>query len=391
MKTARHAPHLRQENIIYLAVWTLLFAAPVLSLYVRATNYSGMQFDWHEVLFVWSKFSIYLLLFLLHNFLLAPLLIRGSSSAGQPGSRAGSHLRIAYFAITTVVLATFSIYQCTNKPHHVHHPHIAQTDIPARQADTPPPPPQDAPPHHLPPPIIGEHDILGIVILILMFIANLGVKVYYKSGEDHKRMEQLERQNLTQQLEYLRLQINPHFFMNTLNNIHALIDINPTKAQETIVKLSNIMRFVLYEGNKQYVPLVRELDFIADYMKLMKLRYTDDVRITLNLPANIPDRNIPPLILTTFIENAFKHGVSYQRETYIHVTISIDDDTLLFTCRNTRNQNTPDTQPKGGMGLANVRKRLDLLYADSYRLQIHPEAGTYTVLLTIPLIKNLKL
>lgn len=368
----------RPENLIYTTVWTLLFAAPMLSLYVRTANETDVRFNWHEVFFVWSKLSLYLLLFLIHNFFLAPLLTDRHRQK-----------RMAYFSIMALVLAAFTMYQCSNRPSHIHtrHLHTEQVDIHAF-------PPPDIPsthqrrPPHLPPPVIGEHDILSVIVLVLMFMANLGSKAYFKSKEDRKRMDLLERQNLSSQLEYLRLQISPHFFMNTLNNIHALIDINPAKAQETIVELSKIMRFVLYEGNNQYVPLTRELDFIANYMKLMKLRYTDNVRINLQLPHRIPDSQIPPLLLTTFIENAFKHGVSYRRETFIQVNISIDDDTLLFTCSNTRNQATSHRMPAdsgGGMGLTNVRKRLDLLYPDTYRLEIHEQSDTYTVLLTIPL------
>ncbi|MBP3688734.1 MAG: histidine kinase [Bacteroidaceae bacterium] len=378
MKAIQLARQSRQENLIYLAVWTLLFAAPILSLYVRTANETDVRFNWHEVFFVWSKLSLYLLLFLLHNFFLAPLLTDRHRQK-----------RMAYFSIMALVLAAFTMYQCSNRPSPIHtrHLHTEQVDIHAF-------PPPDIPsthqrrPPHLPPPVIGEHDILSVIVLVLMFMANLGSKAYFKSKEDRKRMDLLERQNLSSQLEYLRLQISPHFFMNTLNNIHALIDINPAKAQETIVELSKIMRFVLYEGNNQYVPLTRELDFIANYMKLMKLRYTDNVRINLQLPHRIPDSQIPPLLLTTFIENAFKHGVSYRRETFIQVNISIDDDTLLFTCSNTRNQATSHRMPVdsgGGMGLTNVRKRLDLLYPDTYRLEIHEQSDTYTVLLTIPL------
>ena len=368
----------RPENLIYTTVWTLLFAAPILSLYIRTANGVSIRFNWHEVIFVWSKLSLYLLLFLLHDIFLAPLLMQGDR-----------HKRIAYLSVMTLILASFTMYQCSDRPSpiHIRHLHTEQVDIHAF-------PPPDMPsarhrqPPHMPPPVIGEHDILSVIVLILMFVANIGIKAYFKNMEDRKRMYQLERQNLSSQLEYLRLQINPHFFMNTLNNIHALIDINPVKAQKTIVELSKIMRFVLYEGNNQYVPLTRELDFIANYMQLMKLRYTDNVRINLQLPHRIPDSQIPPLLLTTFIENAFKHGVSYRRETFIQVNISIDDDTLLFTCSNTRNQATSHRMPAdsgGGMGLTNVRKRLDLLYPDTYRLEIHEQSDTYTVLLTIPL------
>ena len=365
----------RQENLIYLAVWGMLFAAPLLSLYVRTVSDTNLVFDWTEVFIVWRKFIPFLLLFLIHNFLLAPLLVHG-------------HKRIVYFSVMAVIIAAFTFYQCTKRPkggaHRAPRP-------PMEMRDRREPPPFDRPrpraEHRpdMPPPIIGEHDILAVVVLILMFGANLGIKGYFRARDDRKRLAALEKQNLEQQLEYLRYQINPHFFMNTLNNIHALVDIDPAKAQETIVELSKMMRYVLYEKgeSQQGVPLTKELEFIRTYVKLMQLRYTEKVKITLNLPHEVPDRQIPSLILVTFIENAFKHGVSYQRESFIEMTVEVQDDHLHFTCRNSK-ADVPNQQ-KGGVGLANVRKRLDLLYDHNYTLSIHDDPQVYTVDLTLPL------
>ena len=238
-----------------------------------------------------------------------------------------------------------------------------------------------------PPPIVGERDILAIVVLLLMFGANLGIKVYFRSRDDRKRLAALERENLEQQLEYLRYQINPHFFMNTLNNIHALVDIDPEQAKDTILELSKMMRFVLYEGNKQSVPLSRELDFVRHYVALMQLRYTDKVRITLDLPTEVPDCQIPPLILITFIENAFKHGVSYQHASFVEVTVVVEDGQLRFSCRNSKSEKS--NEEKGGVGLENVRKRLHLLFDHDYTLRLRDQADVYSVELTLPIkLKN---
>ena len=385
----------KQENLIYLAVWGLLFAAPLLSLYVRTVNDSSLAFDWTEVFLVWRKFAVYLLLFLVHNFLLAPLLVH-------------RHKRVAYFSIVVVVLMAFTLYQCNSRPQGgelmghrppmEHRPPMGHKP-PMEQMGRHEPPPFDEhgprPGHRpdMPPPFMGEHDILAIVVLILMFAANLGIKSYFRSRDDRKRLAELEHENLEQQLEYLRYQINPHFFMNTLNNIHALVDIDPEKAKDTILELSKMMRFVLYEGNKQSVPLVRELDFIRHYITLMQLRYTDKVRIDSNLPSEVPDRQIPPLILITFIENAFKHGISYQHESFIEVQMAVEGDELRFECRNSMAEISNEERlrigasagTKGGVGLANVRKRLNLLYGKDYALRIHNNADVYSVELMLPL------
>ena len=237
----------------------------------------------------------------------------------------------------------------------------------------------------LPPPIVGERDIMAVVVLILIFSANLGIKFYFKTRDDRKRLAELEKQNLEQQLEYLRYQINPHFFMNTLNNIHALVDIDPEKAKDTILELSKMMRYVLYEGNKQGVPLSRELDFIRHYIALMRLHYTDKVRISIDLPSEVPERQVPPLMLITFIENAFKHGVSYQHESFIDVKVTMEENKLCFSCCNSKAEKS--NEEKGGVGLANVRERLKLLYNNDYTLRIDDTADIYTVELIIPILK----
>ena len=374
----------RQENLIYLVVWGLLFAAPLLSLYVRTVSDADTEFDWGEVFIVWRHFSVFLLLFVVHNFLLAPLLVQGFN-------------RMVYFSVVAVIIAVFSIYQCCNRPVVPSRPHAKPHEESVFKPDRPrhhpstvrqrrPPRNGTGHPFGPPPPIIGEHDILTVMILILMFGANVGIKGYFRGRDDRKRLAELERQNLEQQLEYLRYQINPHFFVNTLNNIHALVDIDPEKAKDTILELSKMMRFVLYDGAKQCVPLYYELDFIRHYVALMQLRYTDKVKIRVDLPESVPNRQIPPLILITFIENAFKHGVTYQHESFIEVVVKVEKEELQFTCRNSK-ANKPNEE-KGGVGLVNIRKRLDLLYDNHYTLRVDDTSDEFTVVLVIPLINQ---
>ena len=230
---------------------------------------------------------------------------------------------------------------------------------------------------------MGQHDVVALIILVLMLGMNLGVKLYFKQRSDQKHLAQLERQNLEQQLEYLKYQINPHFFMNTLNNIHALVDIDPEKAKSTILELSKMMRFMLYEGSKSVVPLEREMTFLQNYITLMKLRYTDKVRISVDVPASLPNKDVPPLMFITFVENAFKHGVSYRQESFIDIAMAIASDRLTFTCVNSRIPKEEDKH--GGVGLQNVKQRLDLIYGQNYQLDIRDEQTSYTVKLTLPL------
>ena len=201
-------------------------------------------------------------------------------------------------------------------------------------------------------------------------------------------MRELEKKSLEQQLAYLKYQINPHFFMNTLNNIHALVDIDPEKSKETILILSRIMRHVLYEGDKSMIPIQRELEFIRNYIELMRIRYTDKVKITMDVPEQLPDLGIPPLLLITFVENAFKHGVSYQQESVIDIKVSIDHERLKFVCRNTKTTESNKEKNQGGVGLANVKQRLELLYGNNFTLDFEDNADTFEVLLLLPQVTS---
>ena len=174
---------------------------------------------------------------------------------------------------------------------------------------------------------------------------NLGVKLYFKTQEDREQRERLEKQDLERQLEYLRYQVNPHFFMNTLNNIHALVDINPERAKT--------------------------------------------VSINLDIPEMMPDVMLPPLLLIIFVENAFKHGVSYAAPSFIDIKVTVTQEMLQFKCRNSRQEQKPDEKKKkGGVGLANARRRLDLLFPNQYNLEIKENDKEYDVQLEIPLSKN---
>ena len=383
----------KYENTAYAALWGLLFAAPLLTLYIRMMNDSTVEFNWLEVFFIWRQLAVYLLLFLVHNFILAPLLIY-------------RHKRWLYALLTLCMIGIFTFYQCNSRPD-------MMRQRPPMERDFPGPKPMDEGfehkefkhkgpkqedfehkkfehkdfkhkrKHDVPPVFFGQHDVIAIVILILMCGMNLGVKLYFKTRDDQKKLLRLEKENLEQQLEYLKYQINPHFFMNTLNNIHALVDIDAEKAKSTILELSKMMRFILYEGDKKGVPLTREFDFIRNYVTLMRLRFTDKVRINMELPTQVPDKQIPPLMLITFIENAFKHGISYQHESFIDVKAEIEGDQLHFSCRNSKAEKA--NEEKGGVGLANVRQRLHLLYDNNYTLKIQDNPDIYNVQLTIPL------
>ena len=365
---------LTREKLFYMALWTLLFIVPVLMQYLQTTH--GEVFDWKGLLIIWKQLAVYLGIFIFHHVVLAPMLIERRKLW-------------LYLASVATLVALFFAVQCIHHPGH-HGPRQEQMDHRPPMAPEglkpemkPEMKPELREPHMAPHPMPGEHDVVSTIFLVLMLGMDIGVMLYFRQQKDLQRMADLEHENLEQQLEYLKYQINPHFLMNTLNNIHALVDIDPEQAKESIVELSKIMRFVLYEGSKQKVPLRQELSFLDNYLQLMRRRVTDKVRIDVSMPETIPDREIPPLILITFVENAFKHGITYQRPCFIELSVTISDNRLHFNCRNSKMPQ--GTVQQGGIGLANVKRRLELIYGSDYSLQLDDQAETFEVNLDIPL------
>lgn len=363
--------HGQGEYLIYLTIWFVIFAAPVVSLYIRAAEDSRFVFDWHLLFPIWKVNLLFFSAFLIHNFLLAPLLIK--------------HNRRKLYGLGVVVLlVTFVTVQYQTRPMR-HMPRYdrfrteARGQCPSANYDEQ----KRERMRHVPPFMVGQVDVMSAITVIFLLGMNLGVKLYFRWNEERKQNEDLEKQNLKQQLEYLKYQINPHFFMNTLNNIHALVDIDPTKAKDSIVVLSRMMRYLLYESNNTMVTLQKEIEFLKSYIDLMSMRYTSKVHISLSIDGEDKPGYIPPLLLITFVENAFKHGVTYQQESFIRVKLSTEDDALHFVCVNSRHEEQPSQ--RGGVGLDNVRKRLDLIYKSRYDLSIDAKLETYEVKLTLPL------
>lgn len=234
----------------------------------------------------------------------------------------------------------------------------------------------DEPPHPLGP------TLMRILMGILIILANVGAKAYFQYRKKELRMEMLQKENLDQQLQYLRYQINPHFFMNTLNNIHALVDIDPEQAKSSILELSRMMRYILYEGDKPTIPLSKETEFLKHYIYLMRIRYSDSVKIDVDLPEECGNVEVPPLIFVSFVENAFKHGISYETDSFIKVSMALESGKLIFKCINSRHGTNQDSH--SGIGQSNVRKRLDLLYGQDYTLHIDSNPEIYDILLVIP-------
>ena len=225
-------------------------------------------------------------------------------------------------------------------------------------------------------------EMMKSLLAVLLVMADFGI-VYARTVEDErKRIAELEKEKISQELQYLRNQINPHFFMNTLNNIHSLVDIDPEKAKEVIVELSKLMRYVLYDGDQNLITYEKEANFLRQYVSLMSIRYSDSVKINLDFPEDMPGVMVPPLLLVNFVENAFKHGISYTSDSSIDISMRPSPSGgLVFDCSNKRHESRDNY---GGIGMENVRKRLSLLYGSQYVLDIDKKPEDYHVHLEIP-------
>ncbi len=231
-------------------------------------------------------------------------------------------------------------------------------------------------------PIPPYADLLLFSLLIISVDTGLSFTKHWHDIEEDKN--QLEKENIQAQLGILRNQISPHFFMNTLNNIYSLAEADKKRSKEAIMKLSKLMRYLLYENKEGKVLLSKELEFIRSYIDLMKLRFADDVEINFKSPEIYNDIEIPVLIFISYIENAFKYGASYQQKSVIDIAFDIDNKHLYFACMNTIHVFSTKNE-QSGIGLENSKRRLDLLFKNRYDLKIDKTDETYIVKLKIPL------
>lgn len=386
-----------EEKLSYAVLWALVFALPLLGAYYRTNGLPDANFDWAEVLRTWKEYLPFLILFIIHDWLIAPLIVHENK-------------KLTYLSIAGCALLLFAIYVWNQRPDRQGPPPPEQMEMrDGRRAPAPPlvqgevpnfsniPPEKpngfDEPREMLrdgEPPMLIQDKLSKIFVALLMMGVNLGIMLYFKQRRREDELKELERQKLQQELEYLKYQINPHFFMNTLNNIHALVDIDPDKAKSTIIELSKLMRYVLYDSSRPTILLSKEIDFLKQYIALMRLRYTDRVTVEVAMPEEVPGIEVPPLLLIPFIENAFKHGVSYEQESFVHVEMQLQDDYLHFHCENSMNPiegRKGIKDPYSGIGLDNVKKRLQLIYGKDYFFMTLAHDNKYEVTLKIP-VKN---
>jgi hypothetical protein len=247
-----------------------------------------------------------------------------------------------------------------------------------------PPPHIDGPFHPAPHWVFYTRDVVSMI-----FVAGLGtaIRTSLRWRHTEEQLIEAEQQKAEAELKNLKNQLNPHFLLNTLNNIYALIAFNSDKAQEAVQELSRLLRYVLYDNQANYVPLEKEMDFIRNYVSLMRIRVSAQVNVALKLePDPGKELVITPLLFISLIENAFKHGISPTEPSFISIAITGQaDGQVRCEIMNSNHPKSPADKSGSGIGLQQVQRRLDLTYPGRYEWHhsVSDDGLRYTSLLTI--------
>jgi len=225
---------------------------------------------------------------------------------------------------------------------------------------------------------------IGTIYVIALVSA---IKLTYDWVNEKKRNEDLQRIQLETELNFLKSQIQPHFFFNTLNNLYALVIKQSPNAANVVMKLSEIMQYVLYEVKEPKISLMKSINYLYSYLELEKLRYGERVKSEISIDGSIDDIEVPPLLFLPFLENCFKHGTGHHEDIKVVIDFVVKDNFLYFTVTNNYVKNN-EKAPKHGIGIENVKRRLQLLYGSSYSLKTKTKENLYTVNLKLPLYED---
>ncbi len=346
------------EFLSYFLVWVFVFSVPYFS------ERSPGHINWNEVLKNWAHLFGYLILFLVNVYILVPRLLLKKKYTN-------------YFVFVSALIVLVIAVNMISQSGFPHKPGSMIENSPEGLM----PPGLNAPMQK--PPIMAFAD--NFIICILLVGAGTTIKLMSKWLSEESLRKDAEKEQLKTNLALLRHQVSPHFFMNTLNNIHSLIELDSEKAQNAVERLSTLMRYLLYDSAQNTIELKKEIEFIYSFISLMQLRHSDEVEVSVLIPEQIPDIKIPPMLFISLLENAFKHGVSYPKKSYIYFEIQIHENTLCCIIKNSKHKtvaNHYDQYP--GIGLENIKKSLNLLYEQDYKLDISDKENEFEVNLTIP-------
>jgi hypothetical protein len=227
---------------------------------------------------------------------------------------------------------------------------------------------------------------MDALFLLIPLALSFALKVGERWLKIEKDRSEIENKQLETELQHLRYQLQPHFFFNSLNNIYSLIETYPAKAQEAVHSLSKLMRYLLYETEQSKVDLAQEIYFMERYIQLMDLRLTDKTKTIISFPEKVPQKYyIAPLLFIPLIENAYKHGVSTAQNSSINFQIVLIGGRIHFSSENTNNPKNKDDRSGSGIGIENLKKRLQLLYPQKYIFNSGLRGDTFWTVLILDL------
>lgn len=251
-------------------------------------------------------------------------------------------------------------------------------------------PPDKSGPERMPPPDRHRPEkmprpLFSLYGLVLVYLASISLRFIQKWQDDEKRNREIEKEKITTELTFLKQQVNPHFLFNALNSIYSMTINTSDIASNTILKLSAILRYMLYETENRLVNLSDEINIIGDYIELQKIRLPQNVKVNYHVSGYAGSNQIAPLLLMPLIENAFKYGVDNVNNASIDIMISILDNEVELQIQNRIVQTKQDAGSDSGIGIKNIRRRLELLYPGRYYFDTGQTNGTFTVTLRIKL------
>ncbi len=371
-------PNLKAIELVVLTMsWLTIFSIPFFQ-----HRQNGLV-DWSSVFVEWIRMFSFLVIFMLNAYYFVPKLLFQKKYIPYIG-----FTLLAIFAV--ISLSFFLQYYLLPVEPLTMPPMDLGPGMPPMELGTKMPAPLGFRTPH-----IEEHKSIlmifadNFLISILVVGAGTTLKMMSQWLNEENRRKDVEKEQLKTELALLRHQVSPHFFMNTLNNIHAMVDIDVESAKDAIIRLSTLMRYLLYDTAQGHTSLKKELDFIESYITLMKLRFSKKIVITVELPDKVPDIQIPPMLFISFLENAFKHGVSYQAESFVYFKLSLIDQEINCVIRNSKHGSKENLEKNySGIGLTNIRKSLELLFKNDYTLTIHENTNQFEVQLKIPVYEN---
>lgn len=365
------------ETIVFMVIWLGVFSFPFFQ--YRVNN----EVNWDKVNGEWIRMASFLVIFILNAYYLVPSILFKKKYLHYIG--------FTLLVILFVVGINFSLHYFLSPPQPLSMPPMdLGPGMPPMELGTKMP----APMGYRPPLMPQQKSIFmfivdDLLVAILVVAAGTTVKMMSQWLNEEDRRKDMEKEQLKTELALLRHQVSPHFFMNTLNNIHALVDINTETAKDAIIRLSTLMRYLLYDTAHGQTSLRKEVEFIVSYITLMELRFSKKVTINIEVPKDIPDIQIPPMLFISFLENAFKHGVSYQVASFVDFKLRLTDRRLICNIKNSINKNKESFDKSySGIGLTNIRKSLELLFVKDYTLDIKESDNEFDVHLSIPLYEN---